>query len=256
MDVKTLTIITLLSTLALACPDEKNCLGCKSETEKKNQCAYCEFGFFNGDSKKCDFAISRKIDHCREYLKGNAAVCSVCEWGFDVGTNDKGESICIPCTKENCAQCIGSSQQCTACFGPSLLIKKEDFQGCEMQQEEKFPNCKVSQNNKEDEVEKCLQCIDGFMLTSKQQCVKDKFGQCWWGEEKESLCRTCHWGHYLANNGTCITNELFPENKSVRREIILLGVFLIFVILAAFLYCFLKSRKTAHRSYETPILQN
>lgn len=254
MKVTALVIATLLVSLTLSCPDEKNCLGCKPE--KTNQCAYCEYGFLNNDNKKCDFGLSRKIDFCREYLKGSPAVCIACEWGFDVGTNEKGESVCIPCNQENCAQCVSKSQKCTACFAPSLLAAKDDKQVCELKKEEKFPNCKVSQNKEGDEIEKCLQCISGYMLTSKQLCVKDKFGKCWWGEEGEAACRTCHWGTYLAKDGSCVLNELHPGEKTIRKELVMLGVFLLLVALAGFTYFFLKSRKSSRHAYETPILQN
>lgn len=256
MSMRFAMIMAIVLGATLSCPDEKWCLGCSIDGGKNNQCSYCEYGFVNKNTKKCDSQVSRKIDNCREYAKGDPSICLYCDFGYDSGKNDKGESVCVPCSAKDCAQCTWDTQMCTACFTPNLLKDVGDAIECTPQSVEVFPHCRISQNSEGDEEEKCLLCIGSHMLTTTGKCVEDKFGNCWFGESDEKACRVCRWGHFLSKDGKCVKNEFAPEDKTYRREIIMLSVFVILVLAFVATYFICWSKKRIVSSYEQPILAN
>lgn len=253
---RNLVVLALLAAVASCCPDEANCLGCNNE---RNMCRYCENGWLNTETIRCDTRVTRKIDFCKEYLKGDPSVCIACDFGHDVGTNAKGESVCIPCDVQNCAQCVGKTQVCTACFAPHLLFKDTDgVTRCKPFKDQPFPGCRVSANWENDAPaqEKCLQCASHKMLTQAGKCVDDKFGDCWFGEENESACRTCTYGHYVTKDGKCQLNRFAPEEvKRYWMKVLLIG-FVVLVLLAVASYFYCARKRSNAVGLAQPIMAN
>jgi hypothetical protein len=246
-------LLALALTAVLACPGEKNCLGCKKGTD---QCLVCEDGFLNLDRNRCDTSIATPIDFCKTYYKGSPSICKRCDFGHDVGTNDKGDSICVPCSKENCAQCLGNVNKCTACFAPAMLAKEGDDFVCKVQKVRKFPNCRISKNAAEDTAEKCLLCIGNHMINKKGACVPDKFGKCWFGDTNDAGCLVCRHGHFLTKEGTCLENRYAPEDVDRRRKLMMMGAFGLVVLAFVIAYFLCFKRRAVRTPLRQPIFAN
>ena len=195
-------VAACLSSLAFACPDEKNCVSCPVPADGSPQiCALCENSFYNVASKGCDTNISDSVDHCKYYSHlGDKVVCGTCDYGYflDATTNK-----CVACSVDGCAIC-NTQNMCFGCFDKRRLNR--DANSCDKDAKCDQLNCDICMSDNANV--RCASCENGFAVTTPEEgkCVQAT-NNCYQIDTKDhARCVICSFGYYITKDGTCTSD--------------------------------------------------
>jgi hypothetical protein len=211
-------VFTIVSILAiaqtgLACPDEKNCLGC-SEISRfgGNMCDICEGSYLDLETLKCNSEIPSPVDHCSSYYQviddSKEIICQSCYFGFALNSNNR----CVRCQVENCGICQ-TQETCSDCLNGFILHKTNEC----------IPNKKCFDRNCDmcggEERGLCTICKSGFALTrGGVKCVPDKGMENCWLVSEEGLCYECRFGYYITSKNRCLPSDSKDVQSSSRSS--------------------------------------
>lgn len=223
--------LVILAALVTACPNEENCVACKTKNEVTT-CMYCDMGWVDGAGKCVIAPRKSRIANCVRYKdtgKDGATQCEKCEIGFYV---ENGQ--CKTCAIAGCGWCKDGGQTCNACAKGKKLQTKPELKCLETSSD--IPNCYLTAYESDGPGYYCLSCNDGFSLDPNQAkdraCVKDERGGCELlavGTEP-IRCEICRSGRYIGSDGVCYRNAWSFANWVFWLLIILVIIAVVLVV--------------------------
>ncbi len=188
--------------LSLACPDEKYCNGCNTESDpSKNWCFLCEKGYLDQTTKLCKFDIPKRVKHCQvyDYRDNEEIVCRSCELGFGL---NRSTNKCTKCLDPKCAFC--DDNNCIACYDSFSINSKTQL--CDKEVKCSDPNCNICVSSDHSQ---CRRCSKGFSL-GNTNCIKGIKGCIQFKYDDISHCSVCDKGYYVLSDGSCKRNKRSP----------------------------------------------
>ncbi len=186
----------LLCQIAMACPDEKNCMYClEGSSHEQNMCLVCQNSFFDINIRKCNTNLPIAVPNCFNYYPPieQRGICVSCNIGYEV--NETHDS-CIKCTDENCALCKGKT--CIACLNGFLT--REDG-SCDTNSKCQAQNCSICEGNNPN---LCVLCSPGYVgVTNPAECVKGPSNCLSMRNRGDTKCGVCSFGYYILSDGSC-----------------------------------------------------
>jgi hypothetical protein len=187
LSVKSIFIFTaLLLNILVACPNDKLCRTCITQPENTFKCISCQNSYLDIELNFCK-SIKNPIMNCINYDSSNQEKCIDCRLGFYANIDGECVECSFRCQICNAGECIGCSDRQIP-FEKDCINSKTK---CGDQ------NCQIC-----DKQDKCLQCDNGFAITSQGNCLRSG-DYCTQIDEKE-VCFECWQDYYLDGELKCI----------------------------------------------------
>lgn len=207
--IKSIVFFAAICSLALACPNEKNCVECNLTDVNNGFCAVCENSFYNPDTKTCVDKLTKSVPNCKSYKKetGGNVVCDKCAFGHAlvIGTTTT-TTECKACGGKKCAVCAADDvSKCLACFDRATLengvCTDDAAKKCELS------DCQICGNYVSNKPTDCLQCDNKFAINAvDKKCIASN-DNCYQINKLDGKnCDVCNWGYYVTKERTCTKN--------------------------------------------------
>ncbi|KAL4468534.1 hypothetical protein ABPG74_005037 [Tetrahymena malaccensis] len=231
---------------------DESCLTC-SQPKNPYSCLSCSKGSYLSDGnncKKCTFPCidCEKGDKCKQceqnYILKNNECQPICDESCLTCSSPKNPNSCLTCSEGqylnittnkcmvcgvDCAQCLGSADNCTACKDGKTLKNKK----CIKNEVNKVKTCHESclTCTQDSDPNACSSCPQKYFLTHQQTCLPCQ-SPCLECKDSANICTSCL-ESYSLEESKCISAKIETtifQYQGILKPYLLLVLFFAFTI--------------------------